>query len=137
MMTQPAFIASGTDFAMLYTALRDDTPQHILDNIRLGELTDIPSEYLDDLSPYEVTAMLSTSSMGKRVVATTDTERSGIEITRRDDAHLVVNISHTLTLPLSDGTIIITIELRHKQTGTIIKAEERAIPIKRLRDIPL
>lgn len=105
-------IYAGEDFALLMSAVADDrdTPQ--------------------DLSDYHITAQLSTTSIGTKIIAATDSSRE-ITIVRKTNSDLAVNVTHTLTAKLSEGTITLTVMLTHKQTGAQVIAETKTIEIKR------
>lgn len=105
-------IYAGEDFALLMSAFADDgvTP--------------------DDLTDYEITAQLSTTTLGSKIVASTDIG-SEISIIRKSASDLAVNIDHSLTAKLSEGVLILTIMLIHKPTGVQIVAEAKTIEIKR------
>ncbi len=122
-------IVAGTDFGLLFTALRDDIPPPTEWPQR------IPDAWLDDLDGYEITVRLSTSGYGPRIVASTDGENGHITIIRRDKAHLAVNIPHDATDGLSAGELVLTVELRHHATGAILRAERRTIPLIRVRSM--
>lgn len=122
-------LIAGTDFALLFTAIRDgvELPEVLPD--------EIPAAWLDDLSGYDLTAQLSTSLRGPRVVAGTEKSAGVLEIRRIDAAHLAVNIPHEVTAGMDEGEIVLTVELRHKTTGALVKAERRTIPIIKVREI--
>lgn len=60
-------LIAGTDFALLFTAIRD--------NVELPEVLpdEIPAAWLDDLSGYDLAAQLSTTPHGPVVAASTQT----------------------------------------------------------------
>lgn len=105
-------IYSGEDFALLMSAFKDDgqTPE--------------------DLTDYDLTAQLSTTTLGTKLVASTE-EGSEIQIFRKDISNLAVNIRHTLTFRLSEGVLTLTVLLTHRPTGTQLVAEVKTIEIKR------
>ena len=39
------------------------------------------------------------------------------------------------SLSMQEGEIVLTVELRHKETGVIMKGERRTIPLVRVRDM--
>lgn len=121
-------IVAGTDFAVLYTAIRDDVE---LPDVLPDE---IPAEWLDDLSGYDLKMQLSTTCRGTRILASTEPGPGMLGIRRLDAAHLAVNVPHTATEGMDEGEIVLTIELLHRATGAIIKAEKRTIPIVKVRN---
>lgn len=122
-------IIIGTDFAVLYTAIRDgiDIPDEWPD--------EIPDEWLDDLSGYELSAKISTAVRGRSVVASTSPGTGQLTIRRIDASHFAVNIPASATEGMQEGEIVLTVELRHKETGVIMKGERRTIPLVRVRDM--
>lgn len=122
-------IVAGTDFGLLITALRDDIPPPTEWPQR------IPDAWLDDLDGYEMTAQLSTSGYGPRIVASTEAGYSRLTIIRRDKSHLAVNIPHDATEGLPAGELVLTVELRHRVTGSVLRAERRTLPLIRVRSI--
>lgn len=109
-------IYAGEDFALRIQAVE--------------EASDSPI----DLTLYEIIAQISTTSTGNRIVASTIDDK-GVTINRRSDSEVAVNISHTLTSQLSEGVIMLTVILIHKQSGARIIAEKRTVNIKRSKFI--
>lgn len=122
-------LIAGTDFALLFTAIRD--------NVELPEVLpdEIPAAWLDDLSGYDLAAQLSTTPHGPVVAASTQTGAGRLELRRIDAAHLAVNIPLSATEGMDEGEIVLTVELRHKATGVLVKAQRRTIPIIKVRNI--
>lgn len=122
-------LIAGTDFAIIWTAIKD--------SVKLPDILPetIPAEWLDDLSAYNIRVQLSTSMHGKKIVASTESSDGVLSIRQIDNAHFVVDIPHTFTEKMDAGEIVLTIELRHTQTATLLKAERRTIPIIRIREI--
>lgn len=122
-------IVIGTDFAVFYTAIRDgvELPE------RLPEV--LPDEWLDDLSGYDLTARISTCGRGPSVVASTAPGSGELTIRRIDASHFAVNIPASATGGMKEGEIVLTVELRHRLTGAVVKAERRTIPLVKVRDI--
>ena len=71
---------------------------------------------------------------GNAHLASTEPGPGMLGIRRLDAAHLAVNIPHTATEGMDEGEIVLTIELLHRATGAIIKAEKRTIPIVKVRN---
>lgn len=107
-------IYAGEDFALLLAAVADDgvTPE--------------------DLTDYDAVVQLFTSAISGKIVASTE-DGSKIQIVRKDNSTLAVNIGHEFTANLSEGTLNLTVMLIHKQTKVQIIAQTKTLEVKKTK----
>ena len=105
-------IYAGEDFALLVSAIENDTDSKL------------------DFGDYEIQLHLSTSRMGKKIIASTEPEQ-GLMIKRHDGKHLSLNVSSKISARLNEGVIWVSMVMIHRQSQVKIISETKTINVKR------
>lgn len=98
----------------------------------VGEAVFDPSDTSQSLDDFKITIRLSTSVYDNGIMAYTEGDE-GVKIIRKENNGFGINISHELTANLPEGTLYVTIELTHIETGTISKGQTQTITVSKVR----
>jgi len=131
-------VVAGSDFALLLTALRDDA--RLPDGAAPDEF---PEELFEDLTDFDITLQLCSSSGGAAAIGDTAGEtvalaaegESGVVMRRVGPYHIVVNVPAAATARMNEGELVLTLVLCHRPTGAVQMAETRLQRITKVREV--
>ncbi|GHV02795.1 hypothetical protein FACS1894159_11760 [Bacteroidia bacterium] len=132
----PAIVA-GADFSLIVTALCDDAGEPDTSSLPATSPQELPAQWLEDLTDFDLTLQLSSTGGGDVVVAATEPGEGMLPLQRIDSSHLALNVPRALTEGMREGELVLTVLLRHRPTDSLQKAERKLQRIIRVKEVRL